>query len=77
MGDVLNKGETVMWRNRYGKEEPIEAEVIGITFKNKDLDSIEWKVLTDKPREVFLSLDNGHWCYGNQVTAMTENIIIK
>ncbi len=77
MSKILTKGESVLWRNLYGKEEPVKAEVIEITIKDKDQESVEWDFINNNPREVFLSLDNGHWCYGYQVTAITENIIVK
>lgn len=77
MSKILKKGDSVMWRNRYGKEEPIQAEVIGITLKDKEQESVDWDYIAKNPREVFVTLDNGHWAYGYQVTALTENTVFK
>lgn len=77
MSKILTKGDSVLWRNTYGKDEPVEAEVIGITIKNKEQETVSWEYINNYPREVFLSLNNGHWCYGYQVTASTENINVK
>jgi hypothetical protein len=68
----INVGDTVSWRGCWGSEDPLPAKVEKIeinTNGGKDGDSVMTAYWHEMTREnAILSLDNGHWCYGNQVS---------
>jgi hypothetical protein len=71
MSKLLKVGDTVVWKGAWGSQEPLDAEVesIEINCENKCGDSAEfvkWNKVHD--RSVIVSLTNGHWAYGNQIT---------
>jgi hypothetical protein len=71
MDNVLKVGDKVIWRGAWGNESPKEAVVDGIehTRGGKYGDSvreISWNEVRD--REVVISLENGRWAYGSQIS---------
>jgi hypothetical protein len=71
MSNRLRVGNTVNWRGAWGTESPKDAVVksIEINCRNKQGDdrfSVDWDKVTD--RSVIVTLDNGHWAYGNQIS---------
>lgn len=71
MKGKIRIGDTVMWRGCFGMERAKKAKVVSIQLcayegdkYGDDVDEIDWK---DIRRSVF-DLDNGHWCYGDQIT---------
>ncbi len=61
----LYLGDTVNWKGSFGKEPAKEASIVAITFKDKDVDSIDLDLIN--PKEVFITLNNGFWAYGYQI----------
>ena len=59
-------GDNVLWSHAWGRVEPRKAQIL----------NIEWtvtgeEVLTGETTEEYLvTLDNGHWAYGWQITAV-------
>lgn len=68
---ILKVGDKVMWRGAWGTDAPKQAIVEEIetncngTKSGISADSVEWNEVTD--RNVVVTLDNGHWAYGNQL----------
>ena len=68
----LKNGDTVMWRGGFGADAPKKAVVESMELceegskYGKPIDSVEWDIVSDG-RRVVASLDNGHWCYGEQL----------
>ena len=68
----LEIGDTVLWAGAWGSEEAKETTVTAI---EKDCigkygtkaDSVEWSKCDG--RSVIVTLSNGHWAYGSQLTA--------
>jgi len=64
-------GDTVTWRGAWGNQEPKEAKVKSIEVcpngskYGDQVTSVDWDVVD---RNVVISLTNGHWCYGTQIT---------
>ena len=72
----IKVGSKVMWRGGWGSDPAVEATVIGIERTEepheKDgtpVDSIDFY---DREYAVF-DLDNGHWCYGDQIIGFAED----
>ena len=72
---MITIGDTVMWRGGFGKDEPIEATVTGLELTRDPrtkyglaTESSTW----ERAREdrLLVTLDNGHWCYGSQVSPL-------
>lgn len=67
----LKVGDKVIWRGTWGKDIPKEATVTDIDFWNGNKISnpklIDWELVRNG-RDVVVSLDNGHWAYGFQLT---------
>ena len=67
---LLEINNIVSWRGVWGKDEPKVARVTDIRIWQKEglvfVNEIDWELV--KGRDVIISLDNGHWAYGNQIT---------
>ncbi len=67
----LKLGDTVKWRGGFGRELPIEAKVESIEIckvgskYGRDVKSVDWDKVK---RNVVVTLDNGHWAYGEQIS---------
>ena len=75
--DMLKVGDKVMWRGSWGREIPMEATVIGIevtemprTKYGIETSAVPWD--TVRANCTLLTLDNGHWCYGSQVSPIEK-----
>lgn len=68
---ILKVGDTVSWRGAWGIDPAKEAiiETIDVNCKGSksgtEVESVEWNEVTRK--NVVISLDNGHWAYGDQI----------
>lgn len=66
---MLKVNDTVLYRGSWGRDLPVEADVIAIQVKaggkEYEVDEIEWEYLND--RSVVVHLDNGKWGYGFQI----------
>ncbi len=75
MKGKLKIGDTVLWRGGFGMERAKRAKILSIQLceherekYGEDVDEIDGK---DILRGVF-DLDNGHWCYGEQIVRKIE-----
>ena len=74
---LIKIGSKVMWRGSWGTDPAVEATVVGIERTEEPhekeggtpVESIEFY---DRDYAVF-DLDNGHWCYGNQIIGFAED----
>lgn len=72
----LKIGDKVIWRGGWGKEAPKEAIIEGISLcavgakYGKEVKSVDWATI--EGGKVVVTLDNGHWAYGNQLTEIKE-----
>lgn len=73
MSNVLKVGDKVMWRGTFGMDPVKEAVVVGIEVTSTPrtkygtvVEKTSWNMV--KANRTLLSLDNGHWCYGEQVS---------
>ena len=68
----LKVGDKVRHRGGFGMDAPTNAKVEGIEVNcrgGKDgdgVDEVDWSEVTRD--NCVVSLDNGHWAYGNQIT---------
>ena len=67
---TLKVGDKVLWRGSWGAESPVKVTVISIDRVSpgekygEPVDSMDWD---EVPRYAVVSLDNGHWAYGQQL----------
>ena len=72
----LRKGHKVMWRGSFGKDKPVEAVVNSIEKcedgckEGREVSSVDWSDVDS--RNYVIDLDNGHWCYGTQITEIPQ-----
>lgn len=73
---TLSVGDAVLWRGAWGQDAPRRAVVRGLERtlypREKDgdpVDSLEWD--TVRAGYAVVSLDNGHWAYGDQIFPLT------
>ena len=68
---MLNVGDTVHWRGRWGIADPQSAVVEHIEVecnggkRGRRVESVSWGLVTCD--NVVVDLDNGHWAYGDQI----------
>ena len=71
MMSKLKVGDTVNWRGSFGYDISHKAIVDGIEINVKGgkegdpVDEVDWSEVTRE--NCVVSLDNGHWAYGNQI----------
>ena len=70
---MLSIGDKVMWRGGFGSDAPKVATVTGLELTRDPrtkygipANSVTWKRVEEN--RVLITLDNGHWCYGAQVS---------
>jgi len=74
MNNRLKIGDVVNWKGSWGTEPEAKAKVenIEICAQNskdgKEVKSVAWDTITNDKRRVIVTLDNGHWAYGNQIS---------
>lgn len=71
MNKYLKIGDKIIWRGGWGTDDPQEAVVDNIeinvhptTKDGEEVNKVEWDLVDET---VIVTLDNGHWAYGNQV----------
>ena len=69
----LKIGDEVNWRGAWGSEAPKNAVVLSIEITNggkygRSVNSVGWTRVRD--RNVVVTLDNGHWAYGEQISTV-------
>src|SRR5262249_11822269 len=67
---VLKIGDVVSWRGAWGMQDAVKAIVIGIEVNcdgkyGDETTSVAWNAV--RTRRVIVSLNNGHWAYGEQL----------
>lgn len=68
---LLKKNDIVSWRGSWGTQKPQDAIVTQIELcengskHGNEVREIDWELCN---RNVVVTLDNGHWAYGNQIT---------
>ena len=75
MAKQIKIGSRVMWRGSWGSDPAVEAQVVAIEETDephekdgRTVDSIDFE---DRERSV-IDLDNGHWCYGDQIVDVLD-----
>jgi hypothetical protein len=72
----LKIGDKVIWRGAWGSEAPQEATIEQISLcavgskYGKDVKSVDWKTI--EAGKVVVTLNNGHWAYGHQLTEIKK-----
>lgn len=71
---MLKKGDNVNWRGAWGTQEPkiARVDVIEITRGGdkygRPVDEVDWSEC--EKGNVVVTLDNGHWAYGSQLSPL-------
>jgi len=72
---MIRVGDTVIWRGSWGKDAPIPAKIVSMELCEHEREKYGISVSEahdiDKNRLV-VSLDNGHWAYGMQLTLINQ-----
>jgi hypothetical protein len=73
MADKLKVNDRVLWRGAWGTEPEQIATVVAMEVNcvekyGIESQEVEWRECRD--RSVVVSLDNGHWAYGNQLAPL-------
>lgn len=69
---MLKVGDTVIWRGGFGQNLPLYARILGMEVtkfprcKSGEVVAEVSKNLVRQNRVIF-DLDNGHWCYSDQI----------
>jgi hypothetical protein len=69
---ILRIGDIVMWKGDFGTASAQPARVVGIDISyhgdkyGESVEEIEWENALYN-RAVILTLENGRWCYGDQI----------
>ncbi len=74
--NIIRIGTSVSYRGCFGIEKPTIVKVIGIKRSDykRDKYGIEVKEVPFDEREYCVfALDNGHWCYGEQIDKIVES----
>ena len=72
MSKTIKIGDTVVWRGCFGHDMPLSATVEGMTLTDNprekygmEVDKVYKRDVRDN--RVVFDLDNGHWCYSEQI----------
>lgn len=75
MAKQIKIGSRVMWRGSWGHDPAVEAKVESIEETQHPHEKYGCEVafidFEDRERSVIV-LDNGHWCYGDQIVEVLE-----
>ena len=70
---MLKVGDSVMWRGSWGRDTPLPTKVTSIEIVapgekegGEDVKQVPWAVVESGC--VVVTLDNGHWAYGDQIS---------
>ena len=65
----LRVGDTVMWKGSWGKDIAKEVIVTDMEYSTdgKIIKVMDWETVMSG-REIIVSLNNGHWAYGFQLS---------
>tara|TARA_R110002167_G_scaffold96473_2_gene255552 strand:- start:973 stop:1209 length:237 start_codon:yes stop_codon:yes gene_type:complete len=72
---MITIGDKIMWRGGFGKDAPKVATVTGLELtqepREKYGEATECSTW-ERAREnrLLVTLDNGHWCYGSQISPL-------
>jgi len=79
---ILRIGDTVLWRGCFGteSEQPVKVKRMEVTATPRtkygdEVESVAWSVVREN--RVILDLDNGHWCYAEQIAPYEEKQTIE
>lgn len=70
----LKIGDSVNWNGSWGAASTEKAKIENIEIcakgckSGKEVKSILWNTITSGKRQVIVTLDNGHWAYGYQIS---------
>lgn len=73
---MLKIGHRVNWRGAWGRQAAKEVTVTGIEIGcvGKTGHTVGWTFWEAiEGRNTIVSLDNGHWAYGNQISKIEQN----
>lgn len=73
---LLRVGDTVIWRGAWGRERPRRAHVIALEETDAPRSKYGEPVLAipwDRMAYAVVTLDNGHWAYGEQLSPIRED----
>ena len=68
----LKVGDIVNWKGAWGSQSSKDAVVDGIEincinkYDGENVDEVNWRKVNN--RSTIISLNNGHWAYGTQIT---------
>ena len=72
MSETIKVGDDVVWRGGFGQDMPLSAMVEGMTLTEHprekygmEVDKVS--VQNVQENRVVFDLDNGHWCYSEQI----------
>ena len=71
----IKVGSRVMWRGSWGSDPAVEAKVESIeeTDEPHEKDGYEVDSIDFANRDCsVINLDNGHWCYGDQIVDVLD-----
>ena len=78
MSKILKVGDPVIWRGSWGSDAPVKATVthLEVTEQPREKYGIEvnagfWDAVGEN--RVVVSLDNGHWAYGSQISRLSAD----
>lgn len=67
---ILTIDDTVNWKGSWGTQQTLPAKVKDIEIIGLSAKSIDWDEVNS--RDVIVTLDNGHWAYGFQISQLTK-----
>ena len=77
MTNVIKTGDTILWRPCFNMQPPVEAIIVGIELCDRPRSKYGRPVTeipADRIEYAVFSLNNHHWCYGEQVTTLDQLI---
>lgn len=75
MEGIISVGTKVTYRGCFGMDAPKNAVVTGIERSNEMRDKYGYPVedvLFDEREYCVFNLNDGHWCYGEQIDAIAD-----
>lgn len=78
MANMLNLGDTVNWKGGFGSDpaQPAKVQIIELVEAGskygRSVGQVDWERVKEG-RTVVVTLDNGSWAYGSQLSELTSN----